>query len=132
MQNSPFPHPMSFGTRLGQQPCTARSLSGTRVMPWPYPQAQLGVPLHRGGGRVPMAGTKRRVAMPWGVHLGQLIAFGVPVCSHGARSKAGDEGQQVVAAVTMWPSSGPDSNFPSRSFWSSFWVFFPGRVVTLR
>lgn len=35
-----------------------------------------------------------------------------------------------MAAGTMWPSSGPDSNFPSRCFWSSFF-FFQGEFGTV-
>jgi len=129
MQNSLFLHAMTFSTGLGQQPCAAGSLPGTQLTPWPPPRAQPGAPArqHRESGWVPTAGTKGLVAMPWGVHPGQLIAFGVPVCSCGARSRAGDEGQQAMAMGTMWPSSGPNSDFPSRSFWSSIF-FFQGEL----
>lgn len=75
-----------------------------------------------------VAGTKGLVAMPRGIRPEQFITFGVPACSR-AQSRAGDEGQRGEAAGTMRLSSGPDSNFPSRSFWSGLLGFFPGTVV---
>lgn len=57
--------------------------------------AQPGVPMPVSTGRV--AGCPRLVPRDlWQFHGGftqQFIAFGVPVYSHGARSRAGDEGQ---------------------------------------
>lgn len=70
---------------------------------------------------MPTAGTEGLVAMPWGIHPGQLIAFEAPM---GLRAGLGMRGIEVWQRGLVWPSSGPNSNFPSRSFWSSLGFFF--------